>query len=61
MPVCNSPYCDHCNPPKPAPEAEIRRLRRAIEHELDACFCDDGRNLPECERCVRLRAVLDVK
>lgn len=25
---------------------------------LDGCFCDDGRNLPECPRCVEARALL---
>jgi hypothetical protein len=31
---------------------------RVILTQLDPCFCDDYGQLPECEACLRTRAVL---
>jgi hypothetical protein len=31
---------------------------RVILTQLDPCFCDDYGQLPECEACLRARAVL---
>lgn len=31
---------------------------RVIEKQLDACFCDDGRDLPECAGCLARREEL---
>lgn len=39
-------------------DGRISLLERAVAKALDACFCDDGRGLPECANCQALRAVL---
>lgn len=33
-------------------------LVKDLIRELDACFCDDGRGDPECDRCLEIRAEL---
>jgi hypothetical protein len=39
--------------------AALTDLReRVILTQLDPCFCDDVGQLPECEACLRVRAVL---
>jgi hypothetical protein len=39
--------------------AALTALReRVILTQLDPCFCDDYGQLPECEACLRVRAVL---
>jgi hypothetical protein len=39
--------------------AALTALReRVILTQLDPCFCDDYGQLPECEACLRARAVL---
>jgi hypothetical protein len=39
--------------------AALTALReRVILTQLDPCFCDDVGQLPECEACLRVRAVL---
>ena len=34
-------------------------LLATLERILDWCFCDDGRGVPECSRCVEVRAVIE--
>lgn len=39
----------------------LGRFREAMVRMLDGCFCDDGRELPECSRCVLIRELLEEK
>lgn len=41
-------------------DLKIRDIREGIINLLDACFCDDGRGLPECDGCLYLRKVLEL-
>lgn len=38
---------------------QVEVLRKALERVLDGCFCNGVNNeLPDCQRCVEVRAVL---
>ncbi len=39
-------------------ESAVADRRRELDAQLDNCFCDDGRGLPECPKCVVARAEL---
>jgi hypothetical protein len=39
-------------------EGTEAELEAALVRRLDACFCDDVGQLPECERCLAIREVL---
>lgn len=38
---------------------QVEGLKKALLRVLDGCFCDDVGQLPECGRCVEVRAALD--
>lgn len=35
----------------------VGSVKHRVGRRLDECFCDDGRGLPECEKCTILREV----
>ena len=37
-----------------------KQLKGYLLERLDACFCDDVGQLPECARCKKIRELLDV-
>lgn len=53
-----TPYTPGTVSERDALVAQNAELLAFVKKTLADCWCDDGRNLPECERCVSARALL---
>ena len=47
------------NSPTPKRQEDME-LEHLLIKRLDSCWCDDGRLLPECPKCVAIRVLLNV-